>query len=160
MDGVEVEFLGAACDAHLVFVGTGLGEHTLVEVSLGIPYTFAEKFGKLGCMLGFLESVAAESLGDFGISFTIGLTRHREIHAYFATFAIEVGCEVGDHLSVGSLGNAYFVLGDELEFCVIVYFLEGTFGSMADRAFFGGFRTFVYITADCADKFLFHNKDD
>ena len=33
VDGVEVEFLGAACDAHLVLVGACLGGHALQKVS-------------------------------------------------------------------------------------------------------------------------------
>ena len=58
VDGVEVELLGACCDAHLVLVGAGLCGHTLFKVGLGVPYMLAEEFGKLGGVLGFLVCVA------------------------------------------------------------------------------------------------------
>ena len=67
MDSVEVELLGTGCDTHLVGTCAGLGVHALFEIGLGVPHHVAEKFGKLGCVVGLLESVATESLGDFGM---------------------------------------------------------------------------------------------
>ena len=97
VDGVEVLLFGAAGDAHLVGVCTGFGGHTFFEVGLGVPDAVTEEFGKLGCVLGFFESIAFECFSDFGITFAIGLARHCEIHADLAAFTVEVGCEVFDH---------------------------------------------------------------
>ncbi len=156
VDGVVAELLGAAGDAHLVFIGTGLGSHALLEVGLGVPHTFAEELGKLGGVLSLLEGVALEGLGDFGVALAVGLTRHGEIHAHFATLAVEMGGEVVDHLLVLALGAAHLMLGHKHELGGLVEFLELGSGSTADGALFGSFVPFVYIAAHSADKFLLH----
>ena len=46
VDGIEVEFLCTACDAHLVGICTCFGCHTLFKVCLGVPYAFAKELGK------------------------------------------------------------------------------------------------------------------
>ena len=158
VDGVEVEFFGAACDAHLVFVGTGLGLHALEKVGLGVPNTFAEEFGKFGGVFSFLESVALESLGDFGIALAVGLTGHGEIHSHFAALAVEMGGKVSNHLVVGAFGHANFMFGNESECSLFVEFFERALGSLADGALFRCFVAFVNVAAHGADKFLFHVK--
>ena len=107
-------------------------------------------------MLSFLERIALESFGDFGIAFAIGLAAHGEVHTYFAAFTVEVGGEVGDHLFVATLGDTYLVFCNELEGCFRVEFAESGTGSAALGAFFGCFCAFVHIAAGLADKFLFH----
>lgn len=154
VDGVEIQFLGTTCYAHLVGICACFGCHALFEVGLGIPYAFAKQFSEFCSMFSFFPSVALEGFGDFGIAFAVGLTRHCEIHAYFAAFAVEVCGKVGYHFGIGAFGNAYFVLGYEIEGFSFVEFFELALGSAADRAFFGSFVTFVYVTANGADKFL------
>ncbi len=156
MDSVEVKFLGAACYAHLVFVGTCLGSHTLLKVGLGIPDYLTEKFGKLGSMLSFFPSVALESLCDFGISLAVGLTRHSEIHAHFAALTVEVCGKVLDHLLVAALCYTYFVFGYKCKGGSLVKFFKLAAGCAAYGALFGSFITFMNVTTHCANKFLFH----
>ncbi len=150
------EFLGTLCDAHLVGIGTCLGSHTLFKVGLGIPYHLTEKFGKLCSMLGFLKSITLESLGYFGITLTVGLTRHCKIHTHLGALAVEVSGKVLDHLVVRTLGCTDFMLGYKLEKSGFVEFLELAAGSAALGALFRSFITFMNITAHGTNKFLFH----
>ncbi len=156
VDGVEVEFLGALGDAHLVGVGTGFCSHALFEVGLGVPHYVAEEFGKLGCVLGFFKCIALESLGYFGIAFAVGLTRHCKIHTYFGALTHEVCVEVGAHLVVGIFGDADYVLGYKLEKCCLVEFLELGCGHTTLGTLFGSCVAFMNVAADCTDEFLAH----
>ena len=134
VDSVEILLFGAAGNAHLVGVGTGFGCHALFEVGLGVPDAFAKEFGEFCGVLGLFESIALEGLGDFGITFAVGLTRHSQIHADFAAFAVEMGCQVSDHFGIGAFGNTDFMLGDERKFFSLVEFFEFRSGSAADGA--------------------------
>ena len=156
VDGIEISLLGVGSDTHLVLVGTGFGQHALVEVGLGIPYAVAEELGELRSVLGLLEGVALECLGDFGITLAIGLTAHSQIHAHLGAFAHEMSIEVFDHLLGAAFGNADFVFGNELNGLFFGQFLKLAFGSAAERALFGSLIAFVNIATDGAYKFLLH----
>ena len=158
MDSVQIQFLGALGDAHLVSVGAGLSLHTLLKVGLRIPYHIAQQLGELGGMFGLLERIALESLGHFGITLAVGLARHCQIHAHLAALAVEVCVQVLYHLLVATLGHAHLMLGDELKQSFRVKFFELALGCAADRAFLRSFRTLVDVTAYHADKFLVHNR--
>lgn len=115
VDGVEVAFLGVACDAHFVFAGSAFGDHTFLEVGLGVPDDFSEEFGEFGAVFGFFEGVAFEGFGDFRIAFAVGLAAHSEIHSDFRRLAEEVCVEVLNHFVAGTFGDADFVFGDKVE---------------------------------------------
>ena len=57
-------------------------------------------------MVGLFESVALEGLGNLGITLTIGLTSHSQIHTNLTTLTIEVCTQVVDHFLTNSLGLA------------------------------------------------------
>ncbi len=65
-------------------------------------------------MFSFFESIALESLGNFRIAFAVSLTRHGQIHAYFAAFTVEMSEEILDHLFVAAFGYTDLVFGDEV----------------------------------------------
>ena len=157
VDSVEVELFCTGSDTHLILVGTGFGHHALFEVCTCIPYNITEKFGEFSGVLSLFESITLECFCDFGIAFAISLTAHGKVHADFGAFAVEVSVEVGDHLLVATFCNAYLMFGDELEGFIGSKLAECRFGGMAEGAFFGSLVAFVDITADGADKFLFHN---
>ena len=157
VDGIEVGFLSVGGNTHLVFVGTGLGKHTLVKVGLGVPYAVAQQFGELGSVFSFFPSVALEGFCDFRIAFAVGLTAHGEVHAHFGAFAHEMGVEVLYHFGVAAFGYTDFVFCHEFNGFFLGEFFEFALGGAAEGAFFGSFVTFVNITANCADEFLFHN---
>ena len=108
-------------------------------------------------MLCFLKSVATESLGDFGISLTIGLTRHRQIHAHLATFAIEVRIEIFYHLFACAFGYSYFVLCHEIKLGGSIQFFKLALRSTAKRTFLRCLISFMYVATYYAYKLLVHN---
>lgn len=122
-----------------------------------VSHTLAEEFGKLGCVFSFFPCVALVGFGYFGIAFAIGLAGHGQIHAYFGTFAVEMGIEVGNHFGIAAFCHTDFVFGYELKRFRFYEFFEFRFGGAAEGAFFGCFVTFVDITANGADKFFLHS---
>ena len=156
VDSVEVEFLGTLSNAGLVFASTCFSVHALFEVGLGVPNAVTEEFGKLRSVFCLFPSVTLESLSHFGITLTVCLAAHCEIHAHFGAFAHEVVVEVLNHLLVATFGNADFVLCNERERTLFAEFLKLRSGNAAHGAFFGSFGTFVDVTANGADEFLFH----
>ena len=114
VDCIEVEGLGCLGDVHLAGACSALGLGTFLQIGLCVPYAVAYELGYPGCMVCLLEGVASERLGDFGIAFAVGLTRHGKVHAYLAALAGEVGLESLHNLVGASLGYADDVLGDVL----------------------------------------------
>ena len=47
VDSDKVVLLCEGCDTHLILTSTSLGVHTLLEVSLGIPYAVAQQLCEL-----------------------------------------------------------------------------------------------------------------
>ena len=82
VDGIEVGSLGSLGDVELALASATLSLSTLLEVGLGVPYKVADELAELSCMLGLLESVAIESLANLGITLTVCLARHGQIHTY------------------------------------------------------------------------------
>lgn len=56
VDSVKVLSLSVLSDTHLVSICTSLCVHTLLKVSLGIPYHVAEELSKLSSMLSLFVS--------------------------------------------------------------------------------------------------------
>ena len=50
VDCVQVQLLGALCNAVLVAVGLTLGVHALLDVCLCVPNDVTQKLGELGCV--------------------------------------------------------------------------------------------------------------
>ena len=74
VDGIESGSLGVLGNTELVLAGSGLSGSTLLEVGLGVPNALAEQLGKAAGVVGLFESIALESLCNFGIALAVGLT--------------------------------------------------------------------------------------
>ncbi len=82
VDGVEVLLLCEGCDSLLVLACALLGEHSLLNVGLGVPYALAEELSELCCVLSLFPCVSLECLCDFMLALPVCLAAHREVHAY------------------------------------------------------------------------------
>ena len=109
-----------------------------------------------GMQVAGLPGSLVTVFGVLSPTLTVCLAAHCEIHAHFGAFAHEVVVEVLNHLLVATFGNADFVLCYERERTLFAEFLELRSGNAAHGAFFGSFGTFVDVTANGADEFLFH----
>ena len=158
VDGVVAQLLGAGGDGELAFAGAGFGFVALLEVRLGVPDDFAEEFGDAGGVVGLLEGVALEGVGDLRIALTLGLAAHREVHAHFGAFAGEMFLEAGPDLRVTAFGNAEDVLAGPLGLVAFLFHFNEFFGfGMAHRALCGRIFAFVDVSADEASEFFLHN---
>ena len=159
--GVEVLLLGHAGQTHLVFARAALGVHALFEVSLGVPYHFADQLGELRSVLGLFPCVTLVSLGDFGITLAVGLTAHGQIHAHLGAFAHEVVLQALPEFLAGALAVADNVLGHEFEVTLLFDdFDEFLFAYLTHRALLRCLRTFVDVTAYGTTPFLCHNRSN
>ena len=68
MDCIEVLLLCKLCDAELVLACSLLSEHSLLYVSLGVPYYLAKKLSELCRMLSLFPSVSLECLCNLRIT--------------------------------------------------------------------------------------------
>ena len=77
-------------------------------------------------MVSLLKSIALESLGYLGITLTVGLACHSQVHAYLAALTIEVGTQVINHLLADTLGLAVANLmnGSVGQICIFLQFRE------------------------------------
>ena len=149
VDGVVAELLGAGGDGELAFAGAGFGFVALLEVRLGVPDDLAEEFGDAGGVVGLLEGVALERVGDLGVALALRLAAHREVHAHFGAFAGEVVLETGPDLRIAALGDAEDVLVGPLGLIGLFLYLHELFGlRMAYGALGGRILAFMDITAD------------
>ena len=156
VDRVIAELLRALRDRELGGAGAlfGVGAHG--DVLLGrVGEDLAEKLRELGGVLGLLESVALERLGDLGIALALGLAGHREIHADLGALAGEVILEALSNLGVIDLAGAYGVLArPDLLARLDSLLLELGAGNSALRALLRRSVTFIYIPANGADPSL------
>jgi hypothetical protein len=108
-------------------------------------------------VVGLFESVTLESFGNFGITFTVGLTGHGQIHTYLGALSFEVVLQAGPDFGVAALGNAQHMLCGILGLVATFFDFYKFFGlGMANRTFCRGIFAFVYIAAHQASEFLFH----
>ncbi len=109
-------------------------------------------------MVGFFEGIAAEGLGHLGITLTVGLTAHRQIHAHFGAFAAEVILQALPDLGVATFGHADHVLVDKGQTAFALDdFIEFLFRCLAERTSLGSFRSFVHVSAHGANPFFSHD---
>ena len=141
------------------FAGTGFGLIALLEVGLGVPDHFSQELGNAGGVVGLFKGVTFEGVGNFRITFPLGLTAHGQVHAHFRAFSGKVVLQAGPNLRVASFGNTQHVLTGPLGTIGLFFDLDKLFGlGVAYRAFCGGSVSFVYVSAHQASEFLFHNK--
>ena len=82
MNGVEVLRLGKLSDTELILACALLGKHSLLNVGLCVPDALSEKFGELCSMLGLLEGIPLEGIGNLRITFPVGLAAPRLIQSF------------------------------------------------------------------------------
>ena len=104
VDRIEASHLCVLSNTELILASTSLGSSALLQIRLGIPYALTQQLSKLGSVLSLLECIALERLGDLGITLTISLTTHGQIHTNLTALTIEVVTQVVDHLLAYTLG--------------------------------------------------------
>ena len=78
-------------------------------------------------------------------SASISNAAHSQIHTHFTAFAVEVGAKIVNDVLRYALSNAYNVFRSP---CLFACLSDKLFlGRLALRAKFGGFVTFVYVSA-------------
>ena len=116
-----------------------------------------EEFGELRSVFCLFPSVTLESLSYLGITLTVSLTAHRQVHTYLSTLTHEMSLQAIPYLFVATLSYADHVLVNEFQsaFCLNEFF-ELLFRLLTLRASFRCLISFMYITTYCANPFLFH----
>lgn len=154
MHGIITQLFGPLGNHQLAIAGSelGLGAHLHI-LRCAVGEHFAQKFGKLCCMLGFFEGIASEGLSYFGVSLSLGLTAHGQVHANLAALARKIVAQTLHNLRIQSFCYTYAML-------ISVYFL-GAFLNLyecvysAYRADFRHRLALDYFAADGA-LVLFH----
>ena len=158
VDGVVAEFLRLHGDGQLAFAGAGFGFVALLEVGLGVPDHLAEQFGDAGGMVGLLEGVALEGIGDFRITFAFSLTAHGKVHADFGAFSGKVFLKAGPDFRVAAFGHAEFMLAGPLGLAFFFLYFDELFSlGVAYGAFSGRVFAFVDVSAYEAAEFFLHD---
>ena len=108
-------------------------------------------------MVCFLKSIALEGFGNFRIAFAVGLAAHRQIHAHLGAFAHKMILQALKHLCIHTFCHSDHMFvgpGQPLAFDHLFEFRTRDF---ALRAKFGCCISFVNVTANGTNEFLFHN---
>ena len=155
MDGIEVMLLGQLSQLHLAHGRAVFGFHAHFEVLLGaVGYDLAQKFGKLGGMLGFFKGSLFPVQADFGIALTVRYARHGQVHTHLGALAGEVSAQTFDDFFRRALGYSHNMLGSPDSFFILLrHKLAGRYAAL--RALNRGLFTFIHITANAANPF--HN---
>ena len=131
--------------------------YTHLKVALGaVGHYLAQQLRELCRMLGLFIGSLLPVQADLGITLAVSYAGHSQIHTDFTAFAVEVGAQALDDLGVNALGDAYHMLGGPTHL-VLLHRHELVLWSLADGAEFGGLRSFVYITANCATELHINN---
>ena len=157
MDSIEVQFLGQRSDTLLILAGAAFRLHTRFHIGFGIPNHFAQQFCELRGMLGLFPGIALERLCDLGITFAVSLAAHRQIHAHLGAFAHKMILQALKHLCIHTFCHSDHMFvgpGQPLAFDHLFEFRTRDF---ALRAKFGCCISFVNVTANGTNEFLFHN---
>ena len=157
VNGVKVLSLSKLSDAELILASSCFSVHSLLKVSLSVPHHFTEQLGKLSGMLSLFPSVALKRLGDFGISFAVGLTTHCKVHTHLTALAIEVVFQTLKDFGVYSLSHSKLMLCYKLQAFVLFKFFKLLSRDFTLRTPFGRCISLVYVTAHCAYPFFCHN---
>ena len=103
VDSIEVQLFSTLSNASLVGTSTALCVHTFLQVCFSVPNHVAKQFSELSSVLSFFPSVAFESLSNFGITLTVSLTAHSQVHTNFGALAVEVSVQILNHFFVATL---------------------------------------------------------
>ena len=156
VDGVVAQLLGFGGYCKLAFAGACLSLGPFLEVGLGVPYDLSQELGEFCCVLSLFECVALEGDGYSGISLAVCLAGHCQVHSNFRAFAVEVVTESLHYLFIFNYTVLEVVLAGEsgiLRFNFYEFFFLGA----ALGAELRSFLSLIYVTADQASEFLFHN---
>ena len=157
MNCIEVELLGQRCDTFFVLAGSGFGIHTFENIGLGVPNDFAQQFGEFGCMFSLFPCIAFECICNFGITFTIGLTAHCQIHTNFGALSHKVILQTLKNLGINTFGNAYNMFVNKLQIAFLFYDLyEFVSTYLTHRTLCGRSITLMYVSANSTSP-LFHS---
>ena len=159
VDGIETGSLGVLGNTELILASTSLGSSTLLKIGLGVPYNLAQQLSETRGVVGLLEGIALEGLGNLGITLTVSLTSHCQIHTNLTTLTIKVCTQVVDHFLTNSLGLAVTNLmnGSISHISIILQFRELRGWSLTDRTLLGGILAFIDISTNGANKLFLHN---
>ena len=110
-------------------------------------------------MIGLLECITLECLGNLRITLAVGLTSHSQILAYLAALAVKVCTQVVNHFLRDTLGLA---VANAVNGCIgglalVLQFRELGGRSLTDWTLLGRILAFVDITTNGTDKLFLHN---
>ena len=155
--GVKVLLLGNLSQVHLALASTTLSIHALEEVGLRIPNNLTDQLGKLGSVLSLLPSVTLESLSDLGITLTVSLTAHSQVHTYLGALTHEVILQTLPQLGIRTLAVAQLMLRNEIQSAILNNLDELLGAYFAQRALLGSLVTLMNVTTYGTTEFLCHN---
>jgi hypothetical protein len=111
VNGVQALFFGAFGNVGLARARAVFRFDTQFQVLFGAGGNdFAQKFGKLGGVFGFLKGIALVGFRDFGVALPLGNAAHRQVHSHLAAFAVKVRLKVTDDIRVHAFGNSQHML--------------------------------------------------
>ena len=159
VDGIESSGLGILGNAELIFASTSLSSSTLLEVSLGVPYTLTKQFCKTTGMVSLLKGITLEGFCYLGITLAISLTGHGQIHTDFTTLTVKMIAEILNHFFADTLGLAITnAMNSSISGLAIIFQLrELRCRSLTDRTLLGCLSAFVDISTNGANKLLLHS---
>ena len=112
VNGIEALLFGFLSKLEFAHRCAVLGFNAPLEVLFGgIGDDFTQQLGKLSGVLGLFIGGFLPVESDFRIAFAVRNTRHRQIHAYFGAFALEVLAQTLDDFGIDTFGNADNMLG-------------------------------------------------
>lgn len=160
VQSVEVVGLSQLGSLKLVSCGALLCSHAHLHIGLGVVQdAAAQELSVASGVSSLVHGVALKSAGNLGITLTIGLASHSQIHAHLGTLASEGSAAMLQQLSGNAFlqGNAQLVLGCKLRECILCQLSKLTGGSATDRALLRSGLTLVDVSAYGANKLLLHN---
>ena len=87
MKRIKIIHLGNLGSFKLICAGSLLSSHTNFNIGLCVVQNrLAKELSITCCMASFLHSIVLKSTGYLGITLTVSLTSHSQIHAYFSAF--------------------------------------------------------------------------
>ena len=110
MDRIKVGSLGSLCYIHLTCTCTTFCLGTLLQICLSIPNNITYQLCKTTCMICLFKSITLKGFRYLGISFTVSLTTHGQIHTDLGTLTHKVCLKSIHNLLRTTLSYTYNVL--------------------------------------------------
>ena len=156
VDGVIAQFLGFGGNCQLALAGTGLCHHSFVQVGLCVPDNLSEELCETCSVIGLLEGVTLEGIGNLRVALALCLAAHCQVHSNLGAFSVEVVTQALHYFLVFYYSVFEVVLTGPAE-AVVHYFNEFFFLCAALGAELWRVLSFIYVTANETSEFLFHN---